>query len=313
MTYVVPVKSTLSTIYNESTYEASTYNDVISTDAQDDVITEWDKDTEFTQGQFVKVSALKRLYRCAASSSTGEFPPANSQVFTDYGAVNSYKMFDEVINSQTKFDSSCNVSIGFNRSNTIGILNIKNVYTVQIEQVDNVTSEVVYSKTIELANYGASSLYDYWYKQIQYEKDIVLFDLVYLPDSKINIIFSGNENSLVGSVISGLADNIAITLYGSSVKLNDFSTYQVDEYGNTTFSKRGYSRTITGQVIIDATRIDETIYKLSELRGAITLFSGDEQADGYKSLMTLGYIKDLKIPIDSPSKSKFPITIIGVV
>ena len=313
MTYVIPIKTKLSAIYNQSTYEVDVYNSIISTDATDAVTTEWDNVSSFTQGQFVQVSGLKRIYRCASASSIDQYPPSNPTVFTDYGATNSYKMFDDVINSQTKFTTACNVSLTANSMNTLSLLNMSNVNSVRVVQTDNATSTVVFDKTYDLTDYGVSSLYDYWYQPIRYKQDLVIKDLYFIPDAKIDITFSSTTDGLVGAVVSGLAGDLGMTLYGSSVKLNDYSKYVVDEYGNTTFSKRGYARTVVGNVVIDNNLINDTVNKLAELRGSITLFIGDESENGYSVLTTLGYIKDINMSIQNPTKTKYPITIIGVI
>jgi hypothetical protein len=159
---------------------------------------------------------------------------------------------------------------------------------------------------------GASYLYDYWYKPVLYKQDLVLDDLYFLPDSTVTVTLNSNGVGKVGATVTGLADEIGLTLYGISIKLNDYSKYVFDEFGNTSFSKRGFAKTITGQALIDTNLIDETITKLAELRGETNLFIGDERRDGYSSFTTLGYIKDLTVKVDNPTKIKFPIIIIGV-
>jgi len=313
MTYVVPKKEILSTTYNYSIYEVEIYNDVLSTDAVDETLTSWDNTTSFVQGEFVSVSSLKRVYRCASATSVNEYPPANPTKWTDYGAINSFKMFDDIINSQTKFTTSCAVSLGFNSSNNLSLLNMKNVQSIRVVQTDSNSSTVVYDKTFSLIDYGVLSIYDYWYLPIKHKQNLILSDLYFLPNSTVDITFISNSDAFVGAVVSGIFNNLGLTLFGTSVKLNDYSKYLVDDFGNTTFSKRGYARTITGQVTTNTNLVDDTVEKLAELRGSITLFIGDERKDGYASLSTLGYIKDLTIAIDNPVQTSYPITIIGVI
>jgi len=291
----------------------SLYNSVISTDATDSATPIWDATITNTQGQFVQVSALKRVYRCASASSLNEYPPANPTIWTDYGAVNSYKMFDDIIGSQTVFTNTCTISLDFNLSNTLSILNMKNVNSITITDTDLATGDIFYSNTINMIDYGALSLYDYWYKPTRYRTDFFLHTLEFVPKGRLDITFTSNSgDGAVGAVITGLSDKLGVTLYGTSVKLDDYSKYVFDEFGNTSFSRRGYAKTITAQALIDTNLTDETITKLADLRGETNLFIVDEREDGFGSLTTLGYIKDLTIKIDNPTKLKFPIKIIGV-
>ena len=311
MTYLVPQKSSMQTTYNSSVYTVAYFNEIISTDATDNAQTEWDDTTTFARDDYVKVTDLKRIYRCASDNSTNQYPPANPTVWVDYGATNSYKLFDDIIGSQTEFDTNMTIEISANRMNMIAFLNMDNVSSISITQT-NLRSDTTFDRVIDLVDYGVLSLYDYWYKPLSYRRDLVIKDLQFLVDAKLTITFNANGIGKVGAVVSGLADNLGLTLFGSKVKLKDYSNYTTDSYGNTSFRKRGCARIITGQVIIDTNLVDETITKVASRRGDLTLYVGDEREDGFGSLSTLGYIETLELE-PTPSKTKYPITIIGVI
>jgi len=311
MTFLVPQKSTVETTYNSSVYSVDYFNEILSTDATDESITEWDSTTTFTKDGFVQVTDLKRIYRCASDTSTNQYPPANPTVWVDYGATNSYKLFDDIIGSQTEFDTSMTIEISANRMNTISFLNMDNITSISITETD-LNTNTTFDRVIDLVDYGVLSLYDYWYKPFLYRRDLVIKDLQFIINAKLTITFSSGGTGKVGAVVSGLADNLGLTLFGSKVKLKDYSSYSTDAYGNTSFSKRGYARIITGQVIIDTNLVDETITKVTSRRGDLTLYVGDEREDGFGSLTTLGYIETLELE-PTPSKTKYPITIIGVI
>jgi len=311
MTYLVPQKSEMSITYNSSVYTVNYFNEILSTDALDKANTDWDSTTTFAKDSWVRVAGLKRVYRCASDTSTNQYPPANPTVWIDYGATNSYKLFDDIIGSQTEFDTSMTIEIGSNRINMMAFLNMDNVSSMDITQTDLNTNET-YTRTIDLVYYGVLSLYDYWYKPLSYRRDLVISDLQFLVNAKLTIVFNSSGIGKVGAVVSGLADTLGLTLFGSKVKLKDYSKYSTDDYGNTSFAKRGYARIITGQVLVDTNVIDETITKVSSRRGDLTLYVADEREDGFGSLTTLGYIETLELE-PTPSKTKYPITIIGVI
>jgi len=311
MTYLVPQKSEMSITYNSSVYTVNDFNEIISTDATDKANTDWDSTTTFAKDSWVRVAGLKRVYRCSVDTSTNQYPPANPTVWIDYGATNSYKLFDDIIGSQTEFDTSMTIEIGSNRMNMMAFLNMENVSSIDITQTDLNTNET-YTRTIDLVYYGVLSLYDYWYKPLSYRRDLVISDLQFLVNAKLTIVFNSSGIGKVGAVVSGLADTLGLTLFGSKVKLKDYSKYSTDDYGNTSFAKRGYARIITGQVLVDTNVIDETIAKVASRRGDLTLYVADEREDGFGSLTTLGYIATLELE-PTPSKTKYPITIIGVI
>jgi len=311
MTYLVPQKSKMQTTYNGSIYTVDYFNEIISTDATDNSTTDWDETTTFTKNAYVKVADLKRVYRCASDTSTNEYPPANPTVWVDYGATNSYKLFDDIIGSQTEFDTSMTIELSANGMNMISFLNMDNVASIEITQTELSTNTNVY-REINLVDYGVLSLYDYWYNPLTYRKDLVIKDLQFSFNSKLTITFNSGGISKIGTVVSGLADNLGLTLFGTNIKLKDYSRYITDDYGNTSFKKRGYARIITGQVVIDTNLVDKTITKVASRRGDLTLYVADDREDGFGSLTTLGYIETLEIE-PSPSKTQYPITIIGVI
>ena len=312
MIYLKPVKNEMSVTYSSSVYTVEYFNTIISTTAVDKANTDWDDVTSFAKDSWVRVAGLKRVYRCSAETSVNQYPPANPTVWIDYGAVNSYKMFDDIIGSQTEFDTTMTVKISANRMNSLAFLNLDNISSIQVVQKDLNTDEILYDETISLVDYGALSLYDYWYKPVSYRRDLIIQDLHFLLSAELTLTFTSSDIGKVGAVVTGLADNIGLTLFGSKVKLKDYSKYTVDAYGNTSFSKRGYARIITGKVLVETNVVDETIAKLATLRGGITLFVGDEALNGFSSLTTLGYISELEIE-PKPTKTDYPIKIIGVI
>ena len=312
MIYIVPIKNEMNVAYNSSVYTVNYFNEIISTTALDKANTDWDDTSSFAKDSWVRIAGLKRVYRCAAEVSTNQYPPANPSVWIDYGATNSYKMFDDIIGSQTEFIEELTVTVGANLLNSIAILNLDNVSAISLVQTDLNTNEILLEKTINLTDYGVLSLYDYWYKPLLFERDFINLELIFSPNAEVKITFSSASTGKVGAVVTGLTDNIGLTLFGTKIKLKDYSKYDVDDYGNTSFSKRGYSRIITGKVIIDTSLVDETLSKLARLRGSLTLFIGDDSNNGFKSLTTLGYISEIEIE-PKASKTDYPIKIIGVI
>lgn len=312
MTYIVPIKTQKEVTYNNSVYTVSYFNNLISTTAVDSVSTEWDSTISFAKDSYVKVSGLNRIYRLASTTSRNQYPPANPSVWIDYGATNTFKLFDDIIGSQTEFVNTMTVVIDANRLNSLAFLNMENITSIRVLQEDIGLSITLYDETFTLTDYGVLSLYDYWYLPTKIKRDLVVQGLQFSVDAKVTLEFIGSSDAKIGAVVSGMDDNIAVTLYGTRIDLKDYSKYVTDDYGNTFFSRRGYARIITAQALIDTNTIDDTADKLIGLRGGLTVFVGDEREGGYSSLTTLGYIESVGFQIDNPSKIKFPIKIIGV-
>ena len=314
MNFVNPITTQISTTYNGSVYTKSYYGDLISTTLTDGTYTEWSA-VAFSKDQYVMVTPLKRIYRASRDTLASEYPPANPSAWTDYGALNSYTCLDDMLQSQSESTSNFSMVFQFNKCNTLSILNIDNIETIQIIQYDNLSSTETYNQTINLRTYGATSLYEYWYSPIYLLNQLLVKDLNWSPDSTLTLNFTVTslETGKVGAIVYGLMEEIGLSLMGSTVGFEDYSTYSVDTYGNTSFVKRGYANVIKANVLIDTKRVDDTMKKLVSLRGKVSLLIGDESDNGFNSMTTLGHIEKVTIPIDNPSKSQFPITIVGVI
>ena len=304
--------SQLSVTDSGNTYTYTYFNQNASCTAADPTYTAWDSTTTFNQGAIVYIADIKRLFRCAAPSSAGQFPPAYPDIWVDYGAVNSYAVFDQMLSTATESTANFNITFDFNYVNSLGLIAMDNMISVRVVQTDITTNTIVYDKTISLKDYGVLSLYDYWYAPTSSVTKLHLIDLVYLPASTVSMDFTvSTDGGSIGAAVSGYLNEIGVTLYGSSVGFEDLSQYKVDAYGVTTFDKRPAIDKVEAQALIDLNQTDVVIEKLKRLRGKHSLFIGDERDKGLQSLMILGYIKKLNVPIDNPVKAKFPMSIIG--
>ena len=310
MIYVKPIRQTYTASYTNFSLERRYFNELISTTFADESYATYDESATYNMGDYVIEPNTKRIYRSAKDNNTD--PLDNELSWVDYGATNSFKMFDEIANTQSKFTSSATVEIDAPLFDTLSFLNLKGVATIRVTQRDLDANEVVFDATYSMVDYGVQSLYEYWYKKTDLKTDLFIGDLKFVKNGKISITFGSEGDGYVGAVVSGMKQDLGITLYGTSVKVKDYSQYKEDEYGNMSFVKRPFAKTINAKAIIDNTMADYIFNNVVELRGEINLFVGDDRDKGFRSLTTLGYIKDFEIPFDNPVKSELPITIIGV-
>ena len=310
MTYIKPIRQTYTANYTNFTLEKHYYNELLSTTLEDESYDIYDETATYDVGDYVIEQNTKRIYRSAKDSNTD--PLTNTTSWVDYGAVNSFKMFDETTNTQSKFTTNATIEIVSKWYDTISFLNLKNVTSIRVIQTDLDTSEVIFDKTFTLKYYGVQSLYEYWYLPTKLQTDLYVAGLKFLKNGKLTITFTSDSDGYIGAIATGIKQELGVTLFGTSVKIKDYSQYTEDVYGNMTFEKRPFAKIITAKATIDNSKIDYIYNNVAELRGEVNLFIGDERDAGFTSLITLGYIKDFEIPFDNPVKSNLPITIIGV-
>ena len=121
MNYVKPLENNLSLVYNDINYEVSYYKPATSlTGITDEAYGEWAVGTTYNTGDFVKIDALKKIYRSTLDANVGNYPLADTINWVDYGSLNSYNMFcsDENIGSITTGTNSI-MTFDFSGSDTI--------------------------------------------------------------------------------------------------------------------------------------------------------------------------------------------------
>ena len=310
MTYVKPIRQNYEAAYTNFTLQKSYFNRLISTTFTDESYATYDENATYNTGDFVIEPNTHSIYRSAKDSNTSPLDDETSWV--NYGAANSFRMFDEVANTQSRFDTSATIEIESNWYDTVSFLNLKNVTTVQVVQTDLDTNTVMFDETYNLSDYGVQSLYEYWYKPVRFKGELFIAGLRFLGNAKLTITFNGSTEAYVGAVVTGMRQDLGCTLYGTSVRIKDYSIYKEDTFGNMTFERRPFARIINAKASIDNTMADYVFQAVADIRGEVSLFSADERDEGYTSLTTLGYIKEFEIPFENPVKSKIPITIVGV-
>lgn len=305
MKLVLPYKTTLTDIKGDS---VEYFNTVISTNAVDETIAEFDDTATYNINDKVKIGDLKRYYVSKIDGNTDY--PYGSANWVDMGALNSYSCFDSHINTVTRATSDLIIEIDTSSATKLALINLKHVTEVTIEITDK-SDNTSKTEVISLRDYGVHSIYDYAYKPFR-DKTKLFYDLEWLPSATAKITMPCANEISVGMIITGTEEDAGISLIGSSVGFKDFSVINTDDWGNTTFVPRGVADLIDADIIIDSVSIDAVLDTFRNARAQLSLFIGDERDKGYESMSTVGFVQDIKIPIDV-TKSQYSISIIGVI
>lgn len=304
MKIVKPYTSVLSDGTNNIKY----FNNIISTNAVDETVAEYVASTTYNANDEVKITSLKRKYISKIDGNTDY--PVNSSNWVDMGALNSWSCFDDKLFSQTITSSDLIVEIDTSRATKIALMNLTAVTEAIIETTDNSDGSIK-TETISLRDYGVNNLYDYAYKPFRDKKQL-LYDIEWLPSSKVKITLQTTQEIGVGMILSGIEESSGLTLWGSSIGQIDYSQINTDAWGNTSFVPRNVAKTVDAKLIIDTVEADTNMALFDDIRASLSLFIGDERDKGFESMNVFGFIKSVSIPLEV-TKSEYTIKIIGVV
>lgn len=255
-----------------------------------------------------------RVYEVIVSSTTARpdigavaVPPS----WIDLGATNRFKMFDEIISTQTIYAAEIDVDITpatvVNAAAFFGLAG--NSITLTI--TDPIEG-VVYTETRSLQdNTIIIDWYSYFFEEIAYLSDMVFLNLPAYGGATFNAVVDGGVgDAKVGEVVIGRQRTLGVSNFGTSVSIIDFSVKSTDDFGNTVIVQRAYSKRADYDVTVNTSSVAAVQKSLADIRTTPTVFVGDENRP---ETVVYGFYKQFNIVLSTPSISDCSIEVEGLV
>lgn len=264
----------------------------------------YDNGTGYNLGDQVILTTTHRIYE-NIQASTGENPdpsvnPDAEDYWLDIGPTNAWAMFDGLIGTPTVQDTliTLDLTAGVVISG-VAAFALENCGSVQVIVDDPVAGEV-YNEIVNIAdNSAVTDWYQYYFSPVLLGfGEFGLFDLPAYPNATITVTFNGGLNMSVGAFTYGLAQDLGVALYDSSLKLLDFSRKERDQFGNFTVIPRATSKQVDYELYIARGALGSVFKELSKLTTVPAVYSGT--SDPFDPTLVYGYYKDLQINIDAP-------------
>ena len=281
---------------------------LISSNVEENDAPGWDPETPYSAG--VRVTHRRRLYEALATTPAGVEPTESSTDWLDLGAVNRWKMFDDRVESQTRRTGSVVVTIRPGQVvNALALLNLTG-RSATVTLVDPLEGEV-YRREESLVDAGVNSWYDWYFAPIGRRSDLALLDLPAYGTADLTIsVDNAEDDAEVGHVVTGLAVDIGVAEYGSSVGITDFSRKERDEFGNGAVIQRSFSKRAEFDVWLETARVGIIQRLLASLRTQPVIWIGEETME---ATILFGFYRDFDITISGPEVSDAVITVEGLV
>ena len=255
-----------------------------------------------------------RVYEVIVSTTTDRpdigavaIPPS----WLDLGATNRFKMFDQIINTQTVYAAEIDVDI-----TPAAIVNAAAFFgmfgnSITLTMTDP-TDGVVYTETRSLQdNTLIIDWYPYFFEEIAYLPDIVFLNLPAYGSATLNAVINGGAgDAKVGEVVIGKQRNLGVTNFGTSVSIIDYSVKSTDDFGNTIIVQRAYSKRADYDVTVNTSSVAAVQKALADIRTTPTVFVGDQNRP---ETVVYGFYKQFNIVLSTPSISDCSIEVEGLV
>lgn len=117
----------------------------------------------------------------------------------------------------------------------------------------------------------------------------------------------------INELVFGVAENLGRTAYGMRTGIIDYSKKETNEFGVTSFVKRGFSKTMSCNVYVENEDYNRVVETLQSVLAEPTAWIGTE-VDGYSNgALIFGAFKDYTLTISYPTYSMLNIEVQGLV
>lgn len=269
--------------------------------------TTYSKDAIVDYGTFYWISLV--------NSNTNNIPDApGSTYWALVGPDNTHAMFDGQVSTATQSSTPLVVTIEPGLVNSIALIGLVGS-SVTIEVTDGGASPPVYSQTINLDGTIILDWYMYFFEPFVQLGEVVLTDLPPYTNAEITMTLTSGANVAIGEMIVGTVYNIGPegTEMGATVGIIDYSRKDTDpDTGKTTFTRRAFSKRMSGQFLVANNQINGVQRILADIRAVPSVFIGSEDTD-YAPLVVYGFYRDFTIDIAYPTQSWCRIEVEGLI
>lgn len=263
----------------------------------------WSSATTYAQNAIVRgntAATAHNLYVSLQASNTNK-PLTDTAWWLPAGATNRWRMFDEVVGSQTvDADRITVVLTSTKRITALAFFNM-DAAEMRVTQTDPVDG-VVYDKTISLiSTNGINNLWQWLFADIERARQKLLTDLPPYAGAQITITLSNPGNSVkCGALVVGRSREYGTSLAGLRIGSQDYSRKDRDAFGNAIIVKRPFSRRNNVDVLVENDLVDGLVELLDDYRATPIVFIG---SDTFGSTMIYGFYKTYEVVLSYPTHS----------
>lgn len=320
--YSAWVETTFYVVGDKVTYLTGVYQCTVASPAN------WSSSTTYAKDALVRYSGS--IYKSLLASNLNKIPssqptwwvlvstladynPVNYPLnWTKLSSTNKWAMFDGEINSTTKKSTTLTVTFTTGIIDSLAILNT-NASTIKITVRDGLGGTIVYEDTQGLAN-AVLDWYEYFFNPIDNSKDSIIFrDIPPYANSHVTLEFTGGTDMQVGEVIFGTLYKLGFTQEGLSSGIIDYSKKETDDFGNVTFVKRAFSKTMQANVFIENYQLNQVQRLMYDLRATPTVWIASDDPYLEEASIVYGFYRDFSSTISYPTVTMMSLEVEGLI
>lgn len=265
----------------------------------------------YTQG--TKRIQGHRVYEVLAESTTDA--PADGVAKTpptwlDLGVTNPWRAFDEKIGTVTSNPEAIRFSIRADRTiNALAFFGV-DAGSIRVTVTDPSLGRVFEYEATPVSTDGIDNWYQYLFAPIELVEDFVVLEVPAGTYGTIDVSIDkpGGEAKL-GALVLGQTSTLGVALYGTSIRLRDFSRKERDGFGNFVIQERDFSKVAEFDVAVDTANISAVQRTVAQYRAKPVVWIGEAT---YESTIIYGFCTDFGVSISGPTISDATFSVEGL-
>lgn len=271
----------------------------------------WNSTTNYVTGNIV-VDGYNGIYQALENNHDSQ-PSTHPLLWSYLRPANRWALFDSGISTVSTAQQEIDITLATGNMQGLAILNL-NATSVTVTVTDGLNGPVIYTSTQNLIGV----VYD-WYQYFFFDPDTQKISAIFsdMPSSYTNtytrIQISGSGTVSVGTVVAGRLVTIGSSEQGFSAGIQDYSVKQTDEFGQTTFVQRNFSKRINGRVLVNNADLNRVQRVLYDLRAVPAVWMASQNPNFEEALVVFGYYRDFSTDISYPNYSYCSLDIEGLI
>lgn len=264
------------------------------------------------------VSYNTKLYQSLQAGNLNKQPDlaTSSTWWIQIGSDNRYAMFDLQVGQKTTRTTSLTTTVAPGVIiDSVALIDVS-CLTARLIVRDGLGGPIVYDQTAGLSGATVIDWYTYFFSDPLEKRTQIIFSNI-PPYANAHITLELTEQTgvdvTIGEMTWGTLSEIGTTQYGVSTGIIDYSVKETDEFGNTKFVERAFSKRMQAQVHVRNTQINRVQTLLYSLRATPCVWVATSDPTLQEPLIVFGYYRDFSMEIAYPSHSICNIEIEGLI
>ena len=272
----------------------------------------WAAGTSYSIGQKVIRTSVHRVYENVIAGVDATLPELAPTRWLEISPTNRWGMFDQKVGTSTTIASPLTVVVHPGTVGGLALLEL-DASNVSVSIKSSPGGTVIYTKSVPLDGTVVTDFYDWFYAEYTAQTSLLLMDLpTQYVGCEMTISITGIGSVGCGVCHFGEVSNLGATLQGASVGIIDYSTKNVDAFGNYTVVQRAYSKRCNLQVLTEKAAFSRIYNFLASIRATPAIYIGTEQP-GYEPVVVYGFFKSFNIDVAYPQNHLCRLEIEGLI